>query len=684
LLMLARSTRRDFLRDLCLPAAAALATRGAGKWPESGLKRDSSLPAGISGAPVSNRAPLAESSFYPLPLTSVRPAGWLRRQLEIHADGLSGHLDEFWPDLESNSGWRGGSGESWERGPYFLDGLVPLAHLLEDERLISKAQQWMSWTLDHQAANGMIGPPSNEDWWPRMVMLKALSQYHDITADPRVLPLMQRYFAYQAGELSARPLRDWGKYRWQDEVLSILWLYNRAEDPNLLALAETVGRQGYDWRSQFENFRYTQKINRSDLALRHNQLPSDLAMQTHGVNNAMALKSSAVRWLLSKDPADRQGLLRQLRILDQYHGIPNGMFSADEHFAGRNPSQGIELCAVVETMFSLEQGLAILGEPALGDRLEKIAYNALPGAITADAWAHQYDQEPNQVLCTLSPRPWSTNGPESNLFGLEPNFGCCTANMHQGWPKFTASLWMSDGKSGLATVAYAPCHVHVIVAQKTPVAIEEETEYPFGEEVILHVNPESPAEFPLHLRIPGWAQGAQVRVNHKPIEPCEPGTFVTVGRRWRRGDRVELRFPMQPRITRWYQDSIAVERGPLIFSLDLRGEWRKLRPRGMTADWEVYPQSQWNYALDVNEQTAGSALEVHREILGENPFALDQLPVRIMAKGRQVPEWKMEDNVAGPPPQSPATTNQPEETLTLVPYAAAKLRITAFPELKRT
>ena len=272
--------------------------------------------------------------------------------------------------------------------------------------------------------------------------------------------------------------------------------------------------------------------------------------------------------------------------------------------------------------------------------MEQIAYNALPGAITADAWAHQYDQEPNQILCSLSPRPWSTNGPESNLFGLEPNFGCCTANMHQGWPKFASSLWMSDGKGGLAAVAYGPSQVHTLVANKTPVLIEEETEYPFGEEVTLRVNPESPAEFPLSLRIPGWAHGAQVRVNHRAIEPCEPGTFITVTRRWRRGDRVELRFPMQPRVTRWYQNSMAVERGPLIFSLDLQGEWRKLGPRGMTADWEVYPRSTWNYALDVNEQTAESALQLHRGKLGRNPFALEGVPVRIMAKGRRVPEWR--------------------------------------------
>ena len=79
----------------------------------------------------------------------------------------------------------------------------------------------------------MLGPRSNDDWWPRIVILKVLTQYHDATGDPRVIPAMQRYFAYQAQELPKRRLRDWGRFRWQDEALSIVWLYNRAADPKL-------------------------------------------------------------------------------------------------------------------------------------------------------------------------------------------------------------------------------------------------------------------------------------------------------------------------------------------------------------------------------------------------------------------------------------------------------------------
>ena len=61
-------------------------------------------------------------------------------------------VDEFWPDVGPNSGWLGGTGESWERGPYFVDGLLPLAWQLDDPVLKAKAMRFVNWTLDHQAA----------------------------------------------------------------------------------------------------------------------------------------------------------------------------------------------------------------------------------------------------------------------------------------------------------------------------------------------------------------------------------------------------------------------------------------------------------------------------------------------------------------------------------------------------
>ena len=614
-----------------------------------------------AGAPVANRAPLQANAFNPLPLGSVMPKGWLLDQLRLQAKGLSGHLDEFWPDLGPNSAWLGGSGEGWERGPYFLDGLVPLAYLTEDPVLIAKVKKWMDWTLSNQRPDGAIGPVKNTDWWPNYVMLKALVQYQEASGDARVIPLMEKYFAYQAAHLDERPLKEWAVFRWHDEVLSVLWLYNRNGDRALLDLAHKLHTQGHDWEAQFANFNTTERVPRGATNL-----------STHGVNNAMAMKAAAVWWLITGQKGDRDSLYRMLDMLDRYHGQPNGIFSADEHYAGRDPSQGTELCAVVEAMFSLETDMAILGDPAFGDRLEKIAYNALPATLSPDLWAHQYDQQANQIMCSISNHRWATNGPESNIFGLEPNFGCCTANMHQGWPKLAGSLWMATNDRGLAAVVYGPSEVTAMLGGKS-VTIEEVTDYPFRDSVSLAVKLQGTTRFPLVLRIPAWAGAARVTVNGQAIAGVKAGEFLRIEREWKSDDKVVLQFPMAVRTSTWYNNSLAVERGPLVYSLKVGESWNKIKQTGPAADWEVYPTTPWNYAL------VKGAFQVSEKPIAQQPYTAAASPVEITAKARRLPQWTLVDDSPGPLPVSPVTTKRPEETVTLVPYGAAKLRITAFP-----
>jgi uncharacterized protein len=668
--------RRQFVKHLGIAGVMAPAFQAFSLTP--------GVPSGERGSSGSAAKSVEPGVFEPLPLGSIRPRGWLKSQLQLQANGLSGHLDETWPDVGATSGWLGGAGESWERGPYYLDGLIPLAYLLDDERLKAKAQKFIEWTIRSQTHSGMFGPIANDDWWPRMVMLKALAQYQEATADPRVIPMMTRYFKYQLAALPASPLASWGKFRWQDEVLIVLWLYDRTADPILVELMKLLRAQGYDWQGQYEPFKFTQRMSDSQLDLKA-KMPGfqDVKMATHGVNNAEAVKTGAVWSRVTGASADRKAVLQMIAELDKYHGLPNGMFSCDEHFAGRSPSQGSELCAVVEYMFSLEQSLAILGDASLGDRLEKLAFNALPGTMTDDMWAHQYDQQPNQVECSLHKEPWTTNGPESNLFGLEPNFGCCTANFSQGWPKFAASLFMRSAQGGVVAAAYSPCELRLSL-QGVSVQIIEETEYPFRGTVRMAVNPSRPLKFPFDLRVPRWAEGTEIRVNGRRELAIQSGSFTRLEREWRQGDIVELTFPMQPRAVKGFNESISIERGPLVFSYNIGQDWLKLRDRGMTADWQVYPTSPWNYALTLNPLDQPLAISVSESALTTTPFALEASPTQLHVKARLLPSWVASEGVAGTLAESPVESTEHEETITLVPYAAAKLRITSFPWTKAT
>lgn len=659
--------RRDFLAGFT-GAIATLAMLPAGATAASSPQRQKT------------RRALGEPAFRPLRLGSIEPRGWLQRQLRIQADGLSGHLDDFWPDI-AQSQWFGGKAEGWERAPYWLDGVIPLAWSLPDAGLQQRISGYVRHIVSAQRPDGWYAPYPQDagakpyDLWAMLLANKALVQYHDATGEPQVLEAVLRNLKAVLGALERKPLFNWGKFRWFEGLIPVYYAYEKTGDPWLLELAGKLYSQGFDYMAFYDTEDATFPTPRR----------GRWTYEKHVVNTGMALKAYALSYLLTGNEAERWFPEVMLDLLDRYHGQVTGMFTGDECLAGKSPTQGTELCAVVETMFSLEQLVSVTGAARFADRLEKIAFNALPAAFAPDMWSHQYDQQVNQVQCTINPdHMWSTNGAEANLFGLEPNFGCCTANLSQGWPKFAAHLWMRTQKEGIAAVAYAPSRARFRV-RGVPVRTELETDYPFREHIRLIVSPEAPARFPVVFRVPAWAEGATMEMEGR-AKPLKPGTWHWLERRWNGDTEIRLRFPMKPRITRRYNSAVAIERGPLVYSLKLEETRTRVNadkpqrdlPHG---DFEIRPATSWNYALSLSGSKPEAYLQFEEKRVGERPFSPEGAGVIGKVKGRKLANWGFAHGWANEVPPGAQHSREPLEELALLPYGCTNIRVTEFPWL---
>lgn len=642
---------------------------------------------------IANRKPLVKQPYMPLSLGSIRPQGMLLEMLNRQRDGLTGCMDSVYNVVcGDHNGWLGGMGDGWERGPYWIDGLLPLAYILDDQTLKEKALKWVEWSLNNQREDGNFGPKPlpegyikmsgvqqgmRDDWWPKMVMLKVLQQYYMATEDKRVIDFMIRYFKYQQETLPKYPLGHWtfwANRRGSDNLAIVYWLYNVTKEKFLLDLGELLHQQTYDWTEVFSS----NKIRTL------NPYPS-----FHCVNVAQGLKLPIIYYQRNPEEKYLNAVKEGLSALKDCHGFVNGMFGGDERLHGNDPTQGSELCTAVEMMYSFESILPITGDVYYADYLEKIAYNVLPTQVTDDFMYKQYFQQTNQILVSADTRNFFNDDNGRLTFGRITGCSCCLTNMHQGWPKFVQNLWYATADNGLAALVYGASKVTAKVGDGQTVTIIEDTGYPFKESVRFTIHTSEDVRFPFHLRVPLWCKSVHLKVNNEEVEMGEDNITV-INRRWKSGDTVELVMDMNFRFTRWHENSLGIERGPLVYALKVKEDWRKTGMEGMTDKelWEVYPKSAWNYAILGKELKKGDLNLSVSDTISDYPWNLKNAPIQISAKAVRLPEWRIQNHSAGkvmvPPRVKKDCKNAGSvvEDITLIPYGCTTLRISQFPVIE--
>ncbi len=286
-----------------------------------------------------NPEPLKQNAYIRLPLGSIKPAGWLKSQLEAQAEGLTGNVDDFWPDLV-NSSWRGGDGEAWERGPYYLDGLVPLAYLLDDEKLIKKVNNWIGPILSSSRDSGWYGPAKNRDRWPLAVSNKVLMQYYEATNDSRAIDVLKNYFRYLKETPPDWPDKDWRGVRAMENAVTGYWLFRQTKEPWILDVIKSIQENSSDWTAYYEKFPWDSAAS-AEKKIPLNWGPDGLT--AHVVNNAMAIKYPGLWFQQSGDKRFSNAVFDGIDKYDLNHGQAGGRFSGDEHLSGRSPDRGTEL-----------------------------------------------------------------------------------------------------------------------------------------------------------------------------------------------------------------------------------------------------------------------------------------------------------------------------------------------------
>ncbi len=694
-------SRREVLR-LTAAAASALAieTRGAAADTSNGNTSQSS------------GSMLRASKFAELPVGSVRPQGWLLTQLQAQATGITGHLQHLYAPFTGDA-WTSQQSDPatewvpWEVRAYWCDGALRCGLLLQNQSLIDDASRLVQYTFNHPQSDGYLGPaflkaPGDYHRWPHNVFFRAAMAWHDSTNDPAIVTGLHRHYVES-------PFVFVGE-RNQTNIEAMLWTLEKTGDPRLLNLAKQTWELS---QAQFSKMPDMQALTENAM------LSSGPVRNMHGVTYAEHSKLPILLYRATGDEHYLKVAIAAQQKVFNNHLLVSGGPSSTEYLSTTTARDAHETCDLADYPWTWGYLMMATGDGSYGDRIERVMFNAVPGALRKDWKALQYYSSPNQFLCTAHSDPLGilkgTSYADIHEFrymqrmSYRPSPGysvvCCPANVNRIVPNYIIRMWMQDqANDGIAATLYGPCIVKFRSNAGIDIQIEEETTYPYSDRIVFHIRPQAPVRFPLHLRIPEWCAAPAITLNKKTLAlPMQNNGFVTLLKTWRPNDLLKLTLPMALATSEWPEDGLSIERGPLVYAHPIAEQWKVISDDQSSKDfpaWELTPTGKWNYVLSsenllekarYKEETSLDTVTDASRMSDQDPWI--HPPSTITVQAHPIHGWDLTQTVVNGEaatftPRLPDATLIPTmisaevEQLRLIPYGCTELRLTVFPHLK--
>ena len=616
--------------------------------------------------------------FQDAPVTATKLTdGYVRRFIETQRDGLGSHYKVsgypydtcMWtgrvPQPEVIPSWR----SRWwpyEQGGYLVDGLGRVGIYLDDARLKKLLADSVEYAVTTRNRDGLFGN-DDTDPWANSVFARAMMAQYDATGDERILKAL--------GENSLAVTNAEGRAMCTAEA--DLFLYRRTGDAKWLEQLK-VHTANYPW------------------SWRQLSRPRQIwdPIDSHGVTAAEEGKLPCLYYLAT---GDKQQLKDSVTFFEQvmhFNELADGVPSSEEGYAGNSDKTqspkdhplwehgGLmihETCDITDHMWSFGYLLMATGDAVWADRIERIFFNAAPGAVTEDFKAVQYFSSPNQVFASRK-----TGHPGFGEVGLTRqayrpgcDTECCAGNVHRMAPAYIARMWLLD-KTGHNPVAalYGNSTFTFTAANGAKVTIDERSAYPYDADMIrFRAKADRPTVFTLRYRVPGWVTDGKAEFREFAVEIGE-------GETWERG----ILLPMEPRQER-HAGGVSVYCGPLLFALPIEADDEVVTEGEEKCSKEcpahyLTPMGAWNYAMPLFPEVGRSVTTSVGEVLDSrhrDPYLSRTVTVPLFRRDDWVaePGYNAERTpwVPGPKKADAAKVELKE----LVPVGETTLRISVFP-----